>query len=123
MAGLLAASTLAGCREEAVAPAETFRERRYEARVSSTSDGLRASIQPRAPWTLALEFPTRLEVGASARLEPSVHTERRLEFDLPRRRGPVPEHPDPVVAVFGVCQGELCQRVDHPVVLPSPASR
>lgn len=113
------AMAASGCAESTTS---RHQERRFIVTATRQGAQLEVAVVPRAPWKLAVEFPFEFRIGPVG-AEPQRHraeaaaeaTEERLRY-----AAPVPGDTRAVEAtlVFGVCQGLVCERVEHLVQVP-----
>ncbi len=79
---------------------------------------LEARVRSTEPWKLSLDFPYRLDLRFEER-ESSSWTPEGIDEHLVRFEAPLDraaDRPGRVSGkiVFGICRGEICQRIEHP---------
>ncbi|MCP5058529.1 MAG: hypothetical protein GY937_17645 [bacterium] len=129
------AGVLVACGAEPSPPADdsvtafsslySHSERRYRVNVRATPAGgdgeqgvLEARVRSTEPWKLSLDFPYRLDLRFEER-ESSSWTPEGIDEHLVRFEAPLDraaDRPGRVSGkiVFGICRGEICQRIEHP---------
>ncbi len=109
-------------RERASEALHRHADRRFEVVVQRESAAAVAvRVAPRAAWKLAVDFPCALTLegpGSGVQLK----TDEAFRFDEEGLswHTPLPEGAVSGRASFAVCQGDVCERVDHDFVLSRP---
>jgi len=139
VAGVLSWCFVTGCGgPEVPRSVQRLGDARYQVVVSApeklqvgANGALRVEIEPQGDRTLSTEFASRVRVEAMAGLagereavaEASRASPEQIHFVLPLRA----DEPGPCSlrgrVSFGVCTGDLCQRVDEPFEVALAAER